>query len=357
MHKQHKARYICLPGWVFLVAAVLVLLAGWNTGTNLFYVLFGGMAGFLVVSWMVSKWPLRSLEAFREGPASVYRGVRIPTALRIRNTSRFFPAPVLHVERLDGFDTPEAFIHQIPAQHEALLTIYERFERRGVYPLPPIELVTSFPFGLIERRLRVADGPEVVVYPRVHALRPSALELASQGGRLVRRRRGQGDEFYSMRQYIPGDDLRRIAWRASARANTLLVKELEQETSRDVACIFDNRQTADADSAEQYFEDAVELAASLAVTLLQRQYRVALITATSAAPLGEGPTQIARVLDMLARVMPAPDGSADPFAYACSQQHSAGLRLLAVSPNPGSWGRALAGAGVHVLDPREALYA
>ena len=54
------------------------------------------------------------------------------------------------------------------------------------------------------------------------------------GGETPRLARGESDEYFCMRDYFPGDDLRRIAWKTSARLRKLVVREMEPSTSRNV---------------------------------------------------------------------------------------------------------------------------
>ncbi len=244
---------------------------------------------------------------------------------------------------------------KLPARGTAAVTMSEQFDTRGVYPLPALDLVTAFPFGLIESRQRGDDATEVVVYPRVFAVRSSALELISGGGDVVRTARGQGDEFFSMRDYIPGDDLRLVSWRATARAGELMVKELSQETSRFVVLVLDTRLGMNVPDFHERFEAAIELTASLAVTLLNRQYSVALVTGIDYLPEGEGQAQIRRVLDFLARLEPAPDDSADPYKRGALIDDPRRAAYLCISPDPIQWGSRI--GALRVLHPREVVYA
>lgn len=154
-----------------------------------------------------------------------------------------------------------------------------------------------------------------------------------------------------------GDDLRRVAWKASARTGELLIMELEHETSRYIACVFDNRLRDDTPGGREQFEDAVELVASLAVTMLYRQYRVAVVTATETLPLGEGPSHAVKVLELLARVAPAPPDAPNPFAHDPAPEEAHQLRCLCISCNQADWGRPVGTHGLPVLDPAEVIHA
>src|SRR5690606_37344524 len=98
-------------------------------------------------------------------------------------------------------------------------------------------------------------------------------------------------------------DLRKIVWRVSARLNHLIVRELEPTTSRNVMICVDTRY-AQVPGFDEHFEDAMDLAASLAVSFLNRQYAVGLLTPHTEVGLGEANAHAIAILDALARVSP-----------------------------------------------------
>src|SRR4051812_30946260 len=85
-----------------------------------------------------------------------------------------------------------------------------------------------------------------------------------------------GLEFYGMREYRPGDELRRIVWRASARVGKLMVREAEEGITDQIQIILDTDRgshSSDGDHSES-FETGVRAAASLAVEHLRDGYEV-----------------------------------------------------------------------------------
>src|SRR5262249_25412699 len=153
---------------------------------------------------------------------------------------------------------------------------------------PDLRIGSAFPMGLFERSRRFADGLEVLVYPRVHRLERSAIERLDDSGTRPRPTFAFGDEFYALREYIPGDDIRCICWGGSARVGELIVRELEPGSARSIAILVDPRGVPSTYESDERFELALELAASLAVAFLDRQYSVALITPQGNAPLSQG---------------------------------------------------------------------
>lgn len=344
-------------GWVVLVTLALVLLAAWNTGTNLLYIVVGGLCSFLIISLLLAGWSLRRLQVFREGPEAVHRDERFPVTIRVENHKRFMSAMSIRVDRHGDYVETCSYAPRIPPRRSAVLRVSERFTRRGIHALPPIVLASAFPFGLVERRLPVKDQVEVVVYPRIRALRPAVLQQLPGSNTTPHVVRGEGDEFFSLRDYVPGDDVRQIAWRVSARKGELVVKEFAHEMSRYVAFVLDTQWAADLENQADLFEEAVELTASLAVTFLNRQYSCSITTRTGHVPEGQGSSQARKMLDFLARVDLEDAGNGADFSWFVPKDEQGRARYVFVSSDPREWGRPCGIAGARVIDPREMVRA
>lgn len=354
--KPKQRRRLTVAGWAFVLTASLVLLAAWNTGTNVYYLVFSGLVSFLVASWFACRWNLRGLHVSRTAPEATHRGDSFGVTVRVENRRRFLPALSVRVESAARRRESAGYIPSIPARRAARLTMTEQFDKRGVFPLPGLDLVTSFPFGLIEGRRRVSDHVEMLVYPRVVGARTALIEQTRAAGAVPRTLQGGDSDFFSLRDYVPGDDLRRVAWRASARLGNLMVKQLSHEASRSVLFVLDSRTDNGVEDFYERFEEVIEVVASLAVTLLARRYSVALLTATGRVPEGDGRAQMRKVLEAFARLEPADPAAADPFQNAEALKESPGVVHWFVSPDPGRWGeRGL--HGIRVLDPTEVVHA
>lgn len=347
---------IRLAGWMFILSLFLVLIAALNTGTNLLYLVFGAMFSLLLISLAAALWAMRALKIKRAGPAAVHRGETAPVSVRIENKKLLKSALSLRIDSANPAGTPSFYILRVPARRAAQFRMAETFKTRGIHPLPPISISTSFPFGLLERRITVHDSTEVVVYPRVRAVRPAVLQQVAAARSVPRIVRGEGEDFFSLREYVPGDDLRQVAWRASARRGSYVVREVARMTSRNVAVVLDTSAPVDMEAAAEVFEDAVDLAASLAVTFLKNRYAVALVTPDIRLEHGEGNAHVTRVLETLARVQPSPQGKADPFTWYARGQDIPAAKVY-ISSDPRQWGRYCRHVGAKVLHPQEVILA
>jgi uncharacterized protein (DUF58 family) len=266
------------------------------------------------------------------------------------------PSISIRVENGNNRGECLAYLMKVPARRAAVLNVRLAFERRGVYPLPPFDLVSSFPFGLFEQRRRFVDKREVVVYPRVRMVRTSMLRQLPGARHVPRTAAGDGDEFFCLREYIIGDDMRRIVWRISARLGKWVVRELGQEHSRYVSFALDTRVNGSVDGYSELFEEAIELVASLGISLLNRQYHVAVLTPGMSLESGDGTGHERRMLDMLARLEPVSYEDYPEFDGEVRKHESQETTLLCVSPDPALWGSRAGAGGLAVLDPREVLH-
>jgi uncharacterized protein (DUF58 family) len=116
-------------------------------------------------------------------------------------------------------------------------------ERRGLFVLGDVYLRYDTPLGLLRRQVRFPLRDDVKVYPNVANL--ARYELAAQRHRLeelgltAARRLGPGTTFEGLREYVPGDDLADMAWKASARHGRLITRTYETDRSQNVVVVLD----------------------------------------------------------------------------------------------------------------------
>ena len=344
-------------GFFFALCFTLVLLAAWNTGINLLYIVLSELASLIILSFFLSSWTLRKIRVSREAPEAVHRGTTFPVSIRIENWKRLMPLISVRVEQTERPEQTAAYFLKIPPKRAGLLRMNETMIHRGVYTLPPIEIITTFPFGLLEHRRYLKDNVEVIVYPRITTIRTGALEQLAGGHSVRRVIIGDGSEFFSMRDYIPGDDIRHIAWRVSARRGTLTVKEMSREAARDITFVCDTFAPDETLIPPEEFETAIELVASLTVALLARQYTVSIMTPTLTLKRDEGKGHITKALNLLARLNPITDPAVADFAWFSPGGDSSETTYVFVSTSPEKWGGRGPLPHSRIIDPREAVRA
>jgi uncharacterized protein (DUF58 family) len=142
---------------------------------------------------------------------------------------------------------------ELEPQGTATLTTTLRPTRRGDRPAVRVTLRAFGPLGLTYRQPRRARTDSLTpqwtlrVLPRFESRRylPEKLaKLRTVEGATAIRGRGQGNEFDALREYVVGDDVRSIDWRATARRNDVVVRTWRPERSRRVVCVLDTGRTS-----------------------------------------------------------------------------------------------------------------
>jgi uncharacterized protein (DUF58 family) len=117
------------------------------------------------------------------------------------------------------------------------------FPGRGKYELGPAELKSSFPFGLVSCSVAFDEKEEIYVAPLLGVLHPTwerRINSMETGNQSMMRRRGQEkDEFYAIRKWRSGDNLKDIHWRSTARQGFPMIKQFDQQNDRDFAMLLD----------------------------------------------------------------------------------------------------------------------
>ncbi len=232
-----------------------------------------------------------------------------------------------------------------------LLTTLERGEAaelrytveagRGLYRFSGVQVCVDESLGVAQRRERLTVGGNLFVLPPVRrmarvAIRPRGTRVYA--GFIPARRGGPGVSFFGLRGYQPGDPLRWINWRVSARLREgLAVNQFEQERVADVGIILDTRLRSEvhAPDGASLFERAVDAAASLADRFLSDGNRVGLLmygTQFDWTFPGYGKVQRERILQSLARARPGESKVFERLERLPQQLLPPNAQLVFVSP-------------------------
>jgi len=150
---------------------------------------------------------------------------------------------------------------------------------RGHYRVGPLVARVQDPLGFYLAENIVE--PEILsIMPKPERIRGAELRPRHLGpwpGTIPARTLGPGTEFYSLRDYVSGDDPKRINWKSSARHGRLIVNEMEAERVTDVMIVLDTDVSYYETAEAELFERGVRAAASMASFLLRQGNRVGMI--------------------------------------------------------------------------------
>jgi uncharacterized protein (DUF58 family) len=236
-------------------------------------------------------------------PARVHTGQISRVEVRIRNM-RGRDTPVLRLrDPVTGTAGAELLVPPLDQGAASVAGYRLPTDRRGIVRVGPLRVEVTDPLGLAHASTVAAPRVEVTVYPRVDDIRPVPFTTGNDplAGALHPQALGRsGDDFYALRPYVVGDDLRRIHWPSTARHDELLVRQQEQPWQGRITVLLDVRRAAhDADSLEA----AVSAAASIVSANAARRDLVRLASSDGAdSGFGSGATHTQAMLEHLAIV-------------------------------------------------------
>lgn len=187
---------------------------------------------------------LEDLEAERIVAGKLSIGEANDVIIRLVNRSR----RLLRVVIRDAYPLEFSTSHQeleapLERRSEGKIRYQVTPERRGDYLFGDLVVRFRGILELIERQKEFPAARKVEVYPSIKNI--SRFELMVRRGRLSElglkpeRRRGVGTEFESLKVYVPGDEFRKIDWKASARKGTLISREYQSEINQSVVVCLD----------------------------------------------------------------------------------------------------------------------
>jgi uncharacterized protein (DUF58 family) len=179
------------------------------------------------------------------------------------------------VEVVDG---SRAHAIRLRADERRELRVGLRCTRWGVFDLGRVDLRARDALRLVTWETRFEHSQRLKAYPSpltIHRLL-APLQTQALAGSEVARAKGEGVEYADIRDFVPGDRVRSINWRASARRQGLVVNERHPERNTDVVLFVDSFTDVRGDGRSA-LEEAVRAAASLATRYLERRDRVGLV--------------------------------------------------------------------------------
>lgn len=205
-------------------------------------------------------------------------------------------------------------------------------QARGRYRIGPLSVDLADPFSLTRQRVEFDETEELLVTPEIEDLTqaPEPATGGSFGSSRARHLFRTGEDFYTMRQYQLGDDLRRLHWPSVARTGTLMIRQDETSKRASGLVFLDSRQASLGAAHAPPFERAVSAAASVGLLLARGGFSLRLATAASA------PASVTEegFLDALAGIEPDSTRSIGPALAYLRAGASPDTALVLVSAPP-----------------------
>jgi uncharacterized protein (DUF58 family) len=274
-------RHLNLPLLPILVGVLAVLYI--ITGFRGWLVFTIGTAGawLTAVVWIYSmEHNLRIERKINLAWATV--GESVPEEVKLINRGWL---PALWVEITDessSIESPLSIVSDVAHHSYRNRHLNHLFKRRGLFTLGPTRLRCGDPFGIYTLTIYDQHASTVLVTPPAISLSRLRIPTGGLAGD-ERHRRGYIERNINdvgLRNYVAGDSLKHIHWRASAHFDNLIVRQLETATSRDWWIFIDLDSTAQSGMGENTtLELCIVLAASLALRGLREYRKVGLVIA------------------------------------------------------------------------------
>ena len=286
------------------------------------------LAGFVVAFTKPRLEAVRRLSARR-----VFPGTRVHVDLEVRNAGeRRTPMLVVRDAVPGSLGSPQVrALGEVRGGARAHVGYDLIPRRRGRATIGPLTVWAADPFDLVRRRTDFEVKHDLVVFPEVEDLgrAPVAAPAGGAGESSVRQLHTTGEDFYTMRAYEEGDDLRRIHWPSVARSGELMIRQDEASRRATAAILVDSRVSslgADADA----FEHGVSAAASIGSRYLRAGYRLRVATADRPAT----PVDLDGFLETLALVRPTRKAQLAPALQRLGALTSGGGAVAVVTGLP-----------------------
>lgn len=336
------------PSGQFVLLAILASgVLGIDTTSSLSYQIFSLLLAMIWLAMLYARFNYLQFRCVRHLPSIATVGQPFTYSMRVNNEAPTAQSEVLLVEKLGesfptetelqhyrdetgadenwfdrtmgflrwarlvriktGAEAPNQMLPQIPAGHSVDLQLTMTPLRRGYLSIVGTRVTSPDPTGLVRSHHDSENIDSLLVLPKRYAipdLQLSGHRNHHQGGIALSSSVGESNEFFGIREYQPGDPIRRIHWRSWARQNKPMVKTYEDEYFVRHALILD---TYAQGIGTQIFEEAVSVAASVALDVSDQESLLDLMFVEGKAyqfTSGRGLSDIQSLLEILACVQP-----------------------------------------------------
>ncbi len=322
-----------------------------------------GIAALPAIALLSLRWSAKPVRATRHlSEPRVTPGTRVTVRLDVTNQGAVSTSFLLLEDRLPpALGRPARLVVTGVGPRGTQRVSYTIVpQTRGQFAIGPLTVDRTDAFGLARRRMVIDGRDELIVTPEIEDLRApdDAASASSMGNARSRQLLRSGEEYYTMREYQEGDDLRRIHWPSVARTGTLMLRQDEASRRAGGLVYVDSREAMLGPARSPAFERAVSCAASVGALFARNGYTLLL----GADEIAIQPITEAHFLDVLSGIS---HGRSRSMARALTQLRLAGsgdmsLVFIGAPPPPqelpqvvragGSFGPKLA-ILIHPVDP------
>lgn len=260
-------------GIVFVVVLGFVAICSVLRNVNMLVVVSGMMLVALLLCWRVSRYAVRNVEAKRLIPNRIhvgqltsiqwramnqgsYTAFRLKVVDGIRQVESRIGAPRISKKNRNLRNDGIAIFDSLLAGEHSFASYKILFAERGIYEFGPATVESQFPLALIRSWFRTRQIENIYVAPQLGVLAKNwdrIFAINNQGSTSRSNFEGiQEEEFFAIREWRSGDNLRKIHWRSSAKHRQPMVKQFDRVTEQHRAIVIDLH--VDPNSSENYLQ-------------------------------------------------------------------------------------------------------
>lgn len=314
-----------------LAAGTLIVLFGVFVGYPTLTAMGATLVAAVLVALLLVGRPPEMSSSRQVRPDRVTAGDPTVIELTIRNNGRRTNGASQGRERIgDGFLTVE--IPPLEPGESVVIANEVQTEHRGIFEIGPLTVRRGDPIGLARRGDIRSDLTRLVVHPKIPLMSPFPTGTRRDLEGLPSGEAAEGGvTFSNLRDYVPGDDLRLVHWRSSARVGQLMVRHnIDVHRPRTTVILDTTRDLYD----EESFEDAVRGAAGIIVAAMTRRFPFTLRT-TDGHVIDDRSSRLA-VMDFLAAIERSDDDTMDLGRTAvAASRDPAGLSCAIITGRAG----------------------
>lgn len=321
-------------GWAAVGAAVALAVLWAGFGEDLLlalavFLLVGVVGGIAYVRLAAPRLVLRRLV----NPEQLHDGERAIVDLSLQSRRKVFRVSV--EDRVHGLGAA-TFVADRVSDGDTMAGRYEVLCRpRGVYRVGPAKVTIGDPLGFTESVSTFGSVDRIVVYPRVETL--SGVPTGRGQDQTINTSRASfwhsgGEDFFTLREYHQGDDLRKVHWPSSAKHDELMIKQLEMPWQSRAFVVLDPR--VEPHTSSESFEQAVRGAASTLKHLFAAGYTPTIWAGNGNGTVVSNADAYRIAMEELATIRPAKDLNFRHLVSRLRRSGMAGGVLVVVTGNP-----------------------
>lgn len=320
-----------------LAAVSVVLIAlGRVFGTIEFFIVGVSLLALLVLTVASVALTRLRIAVDRElHPPRVHAGSPSRVDLRVENQGGR-RTPVLGLrDAVSG--TRGAHLHVGPLEPGGVVRAAYRLptEKRGVLEIGPLQVVLGDPFGMTRVSMDASGVSELTVYPKIDEIVPVPQTTGNDpmaGAEHPNALGRSGEDFYALRKYVVGDDLRRVHWPSTARYDDLMVRQDELPWQGRASVLVDIRRATNTDES---LELVISAAASIVNASQRRQDLVRLITTDgSDSGFAAGHAHVEAIMEHLAAIEASHDAAFRRVVDRVARSATGGALIAVVANMP-----------------------